>query len=51
MTPELTAKVLELRARGLPWNVVAQHAGLPAGTCRKVRSAPQTVTGSVEKGL
>ena len=37
VTPELAAKVLELRARGLPWSVVAQHAGLPAGTCRKVR--------------
>ncbi|MGI0054639.1 MAG: recombinase family protein [Thermoplasmata archaeon] len=50
LTPELTAKVLELRARGLPWNVVAQHAGLPAGTCRKVRPPSQTATGGVEKG-
>ena len=30
---------------------MAPHAGLPAGTCRKVRLAPQTVTGSAEKGL
>jgi DNA invertase Pin-like site-specific DNA recombinase len=50
MTEELAAKVLALRARGLPWNVVAQHAGLPAGTCRKVRPPPSTVTGDVEKG-
>ncbi len=50
MTQELAAKVLALRARGLPWNIVAQHAGLPAGTCRKVRPPPSTVTGAVEKG-
>ena len=50
VTPELATKVLELRARGLPWKLVAQHAGLPAGTCRKVRPPPQTTTGSVEKG-
>ena len=51
VTPELVTKVLASRARGLPWNVEAQHAGLPAGACRKVRSAPPTVTGSAEKGL
>lgn len=51
VTPELAAKVLELRARGLPWNVVAQHAGLPAGTCRKIRPPGlPTATGGVEKG-
>lgn len=40
VTPELAAKVLGLRARGLPWKMVAQHAGLPAGTCRKVKPTP-----------
>lgn len=38
--PELAAKILVLRARGLPWNMVAQHAGLPVGTRRKVRPPP-----------
>lgn len=36
VTPELAARVRELRARGLPWKTVAQHVGLPSGTCRKV---------------
>jgi len=40
VTPELAARVRELRARGLQWKVVAQHVGLPAGTCRKVGPAP-----------
>lgn len=40
VTPELATRVRELRARGLPWKTVAQHVGLPSGTCRKVRAAP-----------
>ena len=38
VTPEIAARVRELRGRGLPWKVVAQHVGLPSGTCRKVGS-------------
>lgn len=40
VTPELAARVRELRGRGLPWKTVAQHVGLPAGTCRKVDHQP-----------
>ncbi|HEV2317962.1 MAG TPA: recombinase family protein [Thermoplasmata archaeon] len=48
VTPELAARVLELRARGsrtggpLPWKQVAIRAGLPEATCRKV---PGTLRG------
>lgn len=37
VTPELAARIRDLRVRGMPWKVIAQHVGLPAGTCRKVR--------------
>ena len=51
VTPELAAKVLELRAHGLSWKAVAQQVGLPSGTCRKIRPPPSsTATGGVEKG-
>lgn len=40
VTPELAARVRELRSRGLPWKEVAQHVGLPAGTCRKIGPDP-----------
>ncbi|MDG6970761.1 MAG: recombinase family protein [Nitrososphaerota archaeon] len=51
LTPELAAKVLELRTHGLSWKEVARQAGLPSGTCRKIRPPPSpTATGGVEKG-
>ena len=40
VTAELAEKIRGLRERGLPWKVIAQHVGLPAGTCRKVRVQP-----------
>lgn len=50
VTPELAARIRELRSRGMEWKVIAQHVGLPAGTCRKVEPAPPSKTGRVEKG-
>lgn len=50
VTPELAARVRELRSRGVEWKVIAQHVGLPAGTCRKVQPTPLSETGRVEKG-
>jgi DNA invertase Pin-like site-specific DNA recombinase len=45
VTPEVAAKIRELRyGRGLPWAQVAIHAGIPEGTCRKVRPSPPTDT-------
>jgi len=35
VTPEVSAKVVELRAEGLRWKDVARRVGLPAETCRK----------------
>jgi DNA invertase Pin-like site-specific DNA recombinase len=35
VTPEIVAKVTELRATRLPWKEVARHVGLPAETCRR----------------
>lgn len=49
VTPEVAAKIRELRyGRGLPWAQVAIHAGIPEGTCRKVRPSPPTDTPRVE---
>jgi DNA invertase Pin-like site-specific DNA recombinase len=35
VTPEIAAKISELRGTGLPWKDVARRVGLPAETCRK----------------
>jgi DNA invertase Pin-like site-specific DNA recombinase len=35
VTPEIAAKVAELRGTGLPWKDVARRVGLPSETCRK----------------
>jgi len=35
VTPEIAARVGELRQTGLPWKDVARRVGLPAETCRK----------------
>ena len=51
LTPELEARIRELRGRGLKWSVVAQYVGLPAGTCRKVRPAPPSENPRVENPL
>jgi DNA invertase Pin-like site-specific DNA recombinase len=36
VTPEVLQRIREERAKGLTWSIVAQHVGIPAGTCRKV---------------
>jgi DNA invertase Pin-like site-specific DNA recombinase len=36
VTPEKVRLILGLRRRGASWRIVAQHVGLPVGTCRKV---------------
>jgi len=50
VTLELAARVRQLRSGGMEWKVIAQHVGLPTGTCRKVGPAPLSQTGRVEKG-
>jgi DNA invertase Pin-like site-specific DNA recombinase len=35
VTPEIVAKIAELRAAGHKWNEVARHTGIPAETCRR----------------
>jgi DNA invertase Pin-like site-specific DNA recombinase len=35
VTPQVSAKVVELRGTGLRWSDVARRVGLPAETCRK----------------
>ncbi len=40
LTPQIESKIRELRSTGLRWSAVAQHVGLPAGTCRKVGNGP-----------
>ncbi len=42
LTPEIVQRIREERGKGLQWSVVAQHVGIPAGTCRKVGPAPQS---------
>jgi putative DNA-invertase from lambdoid prophage Rac len=42
LTPEVIQRIREERAKGLAWSVVAQHVGIPAGTCRKVGPSPQS---------
>lgn len=49
LTPALIERIRELRyAQHLPWSVVAQHAGIPAGTARKVGPPPRSETPRVE---
>ncbi len=48
LTPEIVRRIREERAKGLMWSVVAQHVGIPAGTCRKVGSAPRSETPRAE---
>ena len=50
VTAELAAKIRGLRERGLRWKVIAQHVGLPAGTCRKVRVQPPARNSVCAKG-
>ena len=51
VTEEVAAKVRDLRLqRRLPWKVIAQYVGLPAGTCRKVRLSPSPETGDARNG-
>jgi len=42
LTPQIVQRIREERAKGLEWSVVAQHVGIPAGTCRKVGPAPRS---------
>ena len=45
LTDEKVERIRELRyGRGLPWKEVAQHVGIAAVTCRKVKAAPPTAT-------
>ncbi len=46
VTPEKTAKILELRAQGkLKWREIAPRVGLPAGTCAAVYSKSRSQSG------
>ncbi|HLM90648.1 MAG TPA: recombinase family protein [Thermoplasmata archaeon] len=38
LTAEIIQRIREERGKGLKWSIVAQHVGIPAGTCRKVGS-------------
>jgi DNA invertase Pin-like site-specific DNA recombinase len=42
LTPEIVQRIREERSKGLRWSVVAQHVGIPAGTCRKVGPTPRS---------
>jgi DNA invertase Pin-like site-specific DNA recombinase len=46
VTPELEARIHELRREGTPWKKIAQFVGLPAGTCRKHPPPQSTEMGS-----
>ena len=47
-TPGVAQRIREERGNGLKWAVVAQHAGILAGTCGKVGMPPQSDTPRVE---
>ncbi len=42
LTPEIVQRIHEERGKGVRWSVVAQHVGIPAGTCRKVGPPPRS---------
>jgi DNA invertase Pin-like site-specific DNA recombinase len=48
ITAAVVQRIREERAKGLAWSVVAQHVGIPAGTCRKVGPTPQRETPRAE---
>lgn len=50
VTPELSQKVVQLRAEGLLWREIAVRVHLPEGTCRKVPGTLQPKKPSVENG-
>lgn len=50
VTAEVAARIRDLRSRGLQWKLIAQHVGLPAGTCRKVRAEPSAQNPMCAKG-
>lgn len=50
ITVEIAERIRGLRERGLQWKVIAQHVGLPAGTCRKVRVGPAAQNSVGSKG-
>ncbi len=51
LTAQVVERIREERAKGLKWSVVAQHVGIPTGTCRKVGSAPRSETPRAENPL
>lgn len=50
-TPEVVARIHTLRAAGMKWSTVAQHVGLPAGTCRKFPPPSPRATPRAENPL
>ncbi len=48
VTPELTSRVVKLRADGLRWSEVAQRVGLPSETCRKAAYLLKRSRGAVD---
>ena len=55
VTPEVVAKIAELRAAGHKWNEVARRVGLPAETCREGRPGgprvPRQPWKTLQRGL
>ncbi len=50
MTPEVAARILELRAKGLQWKAIAKVVHMPAGSCSKVPKPKPEETPRSEKG-
>lgn len=48
VTPEIAAKVADLRGTGLAWKDVARRVGLPAETCRKAAYLLKRSRGTVD---